>query len=172
MFRPWNSPCISHLLAPFRMGIEEGMGVKIQREVPLVIPQPMQRPWMALAYQPWNSKIKKARLWMVAAKAGENSNCSEPPEIYLKLCETCSIRTWQIWVCLRMAHPNPWLDHAFFFMFPLKWPIPHFQTLGALRDTFQCTHDPPKKKDRKRIDRCFSTFNNVLYIFWVAIHTH
>jgi hypothetical protein len=30
------------------MGIEEGMGVKIQREVPLVIPQLMQRPWMAL----------------------------------------------------------------------------------------------------------------------------
>ena len=31
-------------------------------------------------------------------------------------------------------------------MFPLKLPIPHFQTLGALRDTFQCTHDPPQKK--------------------------
>ena len=43
MFRPLEL-YISHLLAPFRMGIEEGMGVKIQREVPLVIPQ-LRRPW-------------------------------------------------------------------------------------------------------------------------------
>lgn len=132
-FALWNSPCISYLLAPFRMGIEEGMGVKIQREVPLVIPQRMQRPWMAHGDCQGRREFKLFRTtWD------------------LSLYETYRIRTWQIWVCLRMAHPNPWLDFMFFFHVPLKIANSAFSntaTGSSQGYITQCTHDPltPKK---------------------------
>ena len=145
-----NALKIVHLLAPFRMGIEEGMGVKIQREVSLVIPQ-LQRPWRSPLHN------EKARLFL-GAKTGESSNnCYEAidrrPVIPL---------VFELDLGVSMGHQIPGACCQLFSCSLRKLPISHFQThpsapargkllqclTDRVKDTFQYVHDPltPQQK--------------------------